>query len=103
MADKAGPFSAAEQPRLSAIALNYRDPEQAPVLLAKGYGDVAEAIIRRAQECGLYVHSSPELVRLLMHVNLDTKIPPSLFLAVAELLNWLQELENEVANKAKVD
>ena len=96
MPDKDNPFSAADRPRLSAVALSYKDPDQPPVVIAKGYGDVAEAIIRSAKESGVYVHNSPELVKLLINVNLDTKIPPALYLAVAEMLNWLQELEYEV-------
>jgi flagellar biosynthesis protein len=95
MPDKNDPFSAADQPRLSAVALSHKNPDQPPVVIAKGYGDVAEAIIRTAKESGLYVHRSPELVKLLINVNLDSKIPPSLYLAVAEMLNWLQELEDE--------
>ena len=96
MPDKNNPFSAADRPRRSAVALSYKDPDQPPIVIAKGYGDVADAIIRTAKESGLYVHNSPELVKLLINVNLDDKIPPGLYLAVAEMLNWLQELEYEV-------
>jgi flagellar biosynthesis protein len=41
----------------------------------------------------MYVHQSPELVGLLMQVDLDAHIPPQLYLAVAELLAWLYRLE----------
>jgi flagellar biosynthesis protein len=41
----------------------------------------------------LYVHESPELVGLLMQVDLDSHIPPQLYLAIAELLAWLYALE----------
>jgi flagellar biosynthesis protein FlhB len=55
---------------------------------------VAEQIIARAHEHGVYVHESAELVSLLMQVDLDQHIPPQLYLAVAELLAWLYRLEN---------
>ncbi|PKO49824.1 MAG: hypothetical protein CVU28_14435, partial [Betaproteobacteria bacterium HGW-Betaproteobacteria-21] len=42
---------------------------------------------------GVYVHESPELVSLLMQVDLDTHIPPQLYVAVAELLAWLYRIE----------
>jgi flagellar biosynthesis protein len=62
--------------------------------VAKGRGIIAEEIIRRAAEAGVYVHESPELVSLLMQVDLDDAIPPQLYIAVAELLAWLYRLES---------
>jgi flagellar biosynthesis protein len=61
--------------------------------VAKGRGLVAEQIIARAQEHGVFVHQSKELVALLMQVELDDEIPPALYRAVAELLAWLHHLE----------
>ena len=58
---------------------------------------MADSIIRRARESGLYVHASPDMVKLLMQVNLDAQIPPQLYLAVAELLAWLYQLEADAA------
>lgn len=81
--------------RGAAIALSYRPDDSAPRVVAKGYGMVAEAIIERAREAGVYVHDSPALVNLLMQVDLDSSIPPQLYVAVAELLAWLYRLEAE--------
>lgn len=80
-------------PRRRAVALRYGSEDAAPRVVAKGYGDIADAIIARAREHGLYVHAEPELVRLLAQVDLDAFIPPSLYLAVAELLAWVYELD----------
>ena len=79
--------------RTSAIALSYAKKDRAPIVVAKGYGAVADSIVQRARESGLYVHSSPDLVKLLMHVDLDAQIPPQLYVAVAEVLAWLYRLE----------
>ncbi len=79
--------------RLAAVALSSADGEKIPVVVAKGYGAVAELIVERARAHGLYVHASADLVKLLMNVNLDDQIPPSLYAAIAELLTWLHELE----------
>jgi flagellar biosynthesis protein len=81
------------RPRPSAVALSHSSGSGAPVVVAKGYGDVAEALVQRARDSGLYVHASPELVNLLMRVDLDERIPPALYTAVAEILNWLHNLE----------
>lgn len=81
----------------SAVALAYAIGDAAPRVVAKGKGLLAQAIIDRAQASGVYVHSSPELVSLLMQVDLDQSIPPQLYVAVAELLAWLYRLEQEQA------
>lgn len=79
----------------SAVALAYRSGQSAPKVVAKGSGLIAEEIIKRANESGIYVHQSAELVALLMQVNLDDRIPPQLYVAVAELLAWLYQLEHK--------
>lgn len=87
--------------RKSAAALSYdaKGGDRAPRVIAKGYGLVADMIIQRAQEAGLYVHRAPEMVSLLMQVDLDSRIPPELYQAVAELLAWLYRLESGMADE----
>lgn len=80
-------------PREVAVALAYRSGESAPQVVAKGRGLIAETIISEARTHGIYVHESPELVSLLMQVDLDQHIPPQLYQAVAELLAWLYKME----------
>lgn len=79
--------------RRNAVALAYAAEDGAPRVVAKGSGHLAEEIIRRAREANVFVHESPELVSLLMQVDLDDRIPPALYVAVAELLAWLYRLE----------
>jgi flagellar biosynthesis protein len=45
--------------RSGAVALSLGTAGQAPTVVAKGYGAVAEAIVQRARDSGLYVHASP--------------------------------------------
>lgn len=80
--------------RQIAVALAYHDNESAPKVVAQGRGLIAQAIIKRAKEHGVFVHESEDLVGLLMQVELDQHIPPQLYLAVAELLAWLYRLEH---------
>ncbi len=77
-----------------AVALAYGQTDAAPRLVARGKGLIAEQIIAKAREHGVYVHDSPELVALLTQVDIDEHIPPQLYLAVAELLAWLYRLEH---------
>jgi len=80
-------------PRDEAVALTYTPGDSAPQVVAKGRGLIAHEIISRAREAGVYVHESPELVSLLMQVDLDSHIPPQLYTVVAELLAWLYRIE----------
>ncbi|WP_323119559.1 EscU/YscU/HrcU family type III secretion system export apparatus switch protein [Burkholderia alba] len=91
--------------RRSAAALVYdaKGGDAAPRVIAKGYGLVAEMIVARARDAGLYVHTAPEMVSLLMQVDLDSRIPPQLYQAVAELLAWLYALESEAGEAAAQD
>lgn len=81
-------------PTREAIALAYSQTDAAPRVVARGKGLVAEQIIARAKEHGVYVHQSPELVALLTQVNIDEHIPPQLYMAIAELLAWLYRIEH---------
>lgn len=80
-------------PRDEAVALAYSKGDAAPRVVAKGRGLIAREIIDRAHEAGVFVHESPELVGLLMQVDLDARIPPTLYVAVAELLAWIYKVE----------
>lgn len=71
-------------------------------MVAKGRGQIAEQIIAKAKEHGVYVHESPELVALLSQVDIDEHIPPQLYMAVAELLAWLYRLEQGDVTEAPI-
>lgn len=79
--------------RALAVALKYTPGTDAPVVVAKGRGLIADEIIARAKEHGIYVHESPALVALLAEVDMDQHIPPQLYIVVAELLAWLYRVE----------
>lgn len=81
------------KPPQQAIALAYETGDLAPRIVAKGKGIIAEQIIARAKEHDVFVHESKELVALLMQVDLDDHIPPALYLAIAEILAWIYQLE----------
>jgi len=85
------------EPTPQAVALRYAGNDAAPVVVAQGRGAVAEAILARAREAGVAVHASPDLVAFLMQVDLDQRIPPALYAAVAEVLAWVHRVDAERA------
>lgn len=87
-----------DKQRQMAVAMAYQTGSPAPKVVAKGRGLLAEMIIERAREAGVFVHESPEMVSLLMQVDLDQHIPPELYRAVAELLAFIYFLEQGGAN-----
>jgi flagellar biosynthesis protein len=82
--------------RKAAVALGY-DPamDGAPKVLAAGQGDVAEALLRIAQEHGVPVHTDHPLASALIKLDVGTYLPPELYAAVAEVLAFLWRLEQE--------
>lgn len=87
--------------RRQALALAYGEGDGAPRVVAKGYGLLAERIVAEAQRQGVPVHAAPELVGLLMQVELDAQIPPQLYQVVAELLVWAYGLEADRGGPAE--
>lgn len=77
-----------------AVALRYVENEnRAPVVLAKGAGNVALRIRELAQEHGVPLVEAPPLARALYHhVELEQEIPALLYRAVAEVLAYLHQL-----------
>ncbi|GAA5110544.1 EscU/YscU/HrcU family type III secretion system export apparatus switch protein [Alloalcanivorax gelatiniphagus] len=82
-----------DRQRRRAVALTYREGEAAPRVLARGYGELAEQIIAEAHRNQVFVHDAPELVALLMQLDVDACIPPALYQVIAELLVWVRDLE----------
>ncbi|HSP58820.1 MAG TPA: EscU/YscU/HrcU family type III secretion system export apparatus switch protein [Halomonas sp.] len=78
--------------RRRAVALAYHEGDDAPRVVAKGYGDIAERIMAEAKRQGIHIHDAPELVGLLMRLDLDERIPPHLYQVIAELLVWVREI-----------
>lgn len=83
---------APERPRKHAVALAYGEGDAAPRIVARGYGELADRIIAEAGRQGIYVHGAPELVALLMQLDIDEQIPPKLYQVIAELLVWVGDL-----------
>jgi flagellar biosynthesis protein len=73
-----------------AVALKYEPGERtAPVMVAKGKGQMAELILERAKENGIPVQEDSSLVEVLSKLDIDQEIPPELYTLVAEILSFV--------------
>ena len=77
-----------------AAALEYNaQVNSAPVVKAKGVGTVAEKIIQIAREHNVPIREDPDLIELLVQLDLEQEIPPELYKIVAEILAFVYSLE----------
>lgn len=78
-----------------AVALKYdKDRNDAPVVTAKGQGEIAAKIIALAEEHGIEIHQDADLLQVLKAVNIDEEIPIEAFAAVAEVLSFIYSKNN---------
>lgn len=76
--------------RIKATAIKYKaEEDQAPRVVAKGAGKMAERIIAIAREHNVPLREDPQLVEILSSLDLYQEIPPELYRAVAEVLAYV--------------
>ena len=69
-----------------AVALKYNVEEDlAPIVIASGYGEVAERIIGVAEQRGIPVFRDDSAVSLLCMLEVGSNIPPELYEVVAAI------------------
>ncbi|MEI6526388.1 MAG: EscU/YscU/HrcU family type III secretion system export apparatus switch protein [Planctomycetota bacterium] len=80
-----------------AVALEYDDKAMgAPTVSAKGREEMAASIRELAKKHNVPILQNVALARSLYEVELGTEIPAELYEAVAEVLNWVQQLRREM-------
>jgi flagellar biosynthesis protein len=86
-----------KQDRKQAVALSYESvKDDAPRVLAKGAGFVADRIIERAREHQIPVQEDASLVELLGQLTINEKIPEELYQAVAEIFAYIYKVDQHV-------
>jgi len=79
-----------------AVALRYNlEEDQAPVVVAKGRGFIAEQIKELARASGVPLKEDKELADYLMALDLYEQIPPELYAVVAEVLAYIYSMNNK--------
>ena len=76
-----------------AVALEY-GLNTAPVVTAKGEGELALEMMAQARRHGVYNTQDPELLALLCRLNVDEEIPPELYTVVSVILSWVYWLKD---------
>jgi flagellar biosynthesis protein len=71
-----------------AVALSY-DNSSAPMVTAKGAGNVAERIEEIARENGVPIEQDPMMAEALSQIEIDEEIPVELYQAVAVLVGFI--------------
>ncbi len=89
------------QKRQVAIALSHESSDDhVPTVVAKGYGEVAEQILRLAFDNDVKVRQDPDLAEILAAVEVDCDIPIEAFAAVAEILTYVYRARERDARRA---
>lgn len=79
-----------------AIALEYETgTRDAPRVVAKGRGLLAEKIVALAQENNVMIDTNAELAEALSGVELDERIPVELFEAVAIVIGFVLKAQRD--------
>ena len=79
-----------------AVALHQvNEVDRAPKVIASGRGIIAEQILEVAFSMGIKVREDADLAQILSAVNEETEIPVEAFAAVAEILVYLYQANNE--------
>lgn len=75
-----------------AVALGYdKNTQNAPKVLAKGQGHVAERIVQLALDNEITIHRDADLLQILKTVDIDEEIPLEAFAAVAEIISYIYQ------------
>lgn len=91
-----------KEPLPEAVALRYdREREDAPRVVAKGRGVVAEQLLSIAKFHSVPVYQNQSVTQLLMAVALDREIPPELYQVVAKVLAHVYRMDAIAAKKSE--
>lgn len=82
-----------------AVALQY-EPQifDAPKVVAKGEGLLADNIIKKAEESDVEVYEDEKLVESLFGLEINDEIPEELYQAVAEIIFYIYSADERKRN-----
>ncbi|MFC0271278.1 EscU/YscU/HrcU family type III secretion system export apparatus switch protein [Metabacillus herbersteinensis] len=86
-----------ETKRNQAIALKYtNDLDQAPKVIAKGKGLIAENIIEAAKKNNVAIQEDASLIEVLSKLDIHQQIPEELYEAVAEIFAFVYRIDRDM-------
>ena len=82
-----------QQDPQQAVVLRYEPKkDQAPKLVGKGRGHLAEKIIELARHHNIPIRQDKNLIQILSRLDLNQEIPDNVYKAVAEILAFVYRL-----------
>ncbi len=89
-----------EYKREKAVALRYNAEEDvAPVVIASGYGEIAQKIIDIAEQKGIPVFRDDSAASLMCMLEVGSNIPAELYEVVAAIYVQLLQISSEIKNQ----
>jgi flagellar biosynthesis protein len=89
-------MSEEDKGRALAVALQYeKGSREAPKVVAKGRGLLADRIVEIARDNGVVIETNPALAEALSGVELDETIPIELYEAVAIVIGYVLRLSED--------
>lgn len=80
-----------------ATALKYNiDEDDAPKLIGKGKGKVADKILDKAKENNIPIYKDEKLAKQIEHLEIGQEIPQELYEAVAEILIFISDIDSKI-------
>ena len=96
-----GELDLPKQGKLRAVAVKYDiKKDKAPKIIAIGRGNIAEKILKIAEENRVPLYEDETLTQLLSKLEIKSEIPPELYTMVAEILAFVYQLDR-LAKKRK--
>lgn len=84
-----------------AVALRYQvEADSAPVVIASGYGNIAEKIVEIAEQQGIPVFRDDSAASLLCMLEVGKTIPPELYEVIAAIYAQILRVSSEIKNVA---
>ncbi len=89
-----------KEQRKEAVALKYDvETTTAPVVVARGKGQIADNILQKAKDHDVPIQEDPTLVQLLGELDINDSIPENLYNAVAEVFAFVYNVDKERKNR----
>ena len=83
-----------------AVALKYNvDKDMAPVVIASGYGEIAERIIDIAEQKGIPVFRDDSAASLMCMLDVGSNIPTELYEVIATIYGEIMKTSAEIKGK----
>lgn len=77
---------------IKAVGLDFdKEKKKNPFVVAKGKRLIAESLIKKAKEIDIPIHEDPDLVELLMELDIEDEIQPVLYKTVIEIFTFIYE------------